>query len=175
LPAVSSDEEHVPWLVIDRKVTADIFRETISPANFDDGNLSSADTWQPERRAAFDLILIYGYRPEEDLHEWFTRQFLAGADDTARTRLVVVAGSAGDVTALEPLSYAKVMVGPLQRDAVLAELHTIDEAISDRLEDREFDLYSDGIATDPSLLGALRHVLPLTSAVVPEHNEPEGE
>ena len=66
------------------------------------------------------------------------------------------------------------MVGPLQRDAVVAELRTIDVTINDRLDEREIDLYADAIKT-AALLETLRQVLPLTSAPGPERETPKGK
>ena len=101
-----SDEDGAPFLVVARRSTADDLLQAISASSEDGRENAGTDTWQPQRRQALDLVLIHGYRPADDFHEWFTREFIQGVGDSA-PRLVVVAGSPGDLAALEPLAYAR--------------------------------------------------------------------
>lgn len=148
-------EEAAPWIVIDKQLTVDDFRRATARASDDVAQ-------QQMRRRNIKVILLYGYRPDEDFHEWFTREFVPGLADPDAPCVVVVAGNAGDVAALTPLAKRQVLLGPLPRDAVVAELRAIDARLTDRLQEGELDVYADAITTDPSVLGALRHLLPLT-------------
>jgi hypothetical protein len=162
VPADPSDDDDAPWLIVDKQCTVDGFRRDTAPPPAAEVHADYSMSRD------FDLILIYGYRPKDDFHEWFTDEFLAGLADVSPPRVVLVAASTGDVEALEHLSDRRVELGPLPREAVLAELHAIDAVLHDRLQEPELETYADAIVGDPALLGALRHVLPLTPAQVVE-------
>jgi hypothetical protein len=158
VPADPSDGEGAPWLVVNKQSTVDDFqRLTTVPSD-------AAANREGLRRSNFDLILIYGYRPDEDFHVWFSREFIPPPAEVNPPRKVIVAAGADDVAQLEGLADRKVVLGPLPREAVLAELHEIDAAIADKLQSSELEVYADAIVSDPSLLTPLRRLLPLTPA-----------
>jgi hypothetical protein len=158
VPPDPADDVEPPGLLVDKQCTVDTFRRATAPPP--DAEVNADYSMSRD----FDLILVYGYRPEEDFHDWFTGEFLPGLAEVRPPRMVVVAGSAGDVAALEHLADRQVVLGPLPRDAVLAELRAIDAGLADRLQEPELELYADAIVGDPALLGALRQVLPLTTS-----------
>lgn len=157
VPADPSDDEGVPYLIVNKLSTVDDFRRlTTAPSDAEVNREGS-------KRSDFNLILIYGYRPDEDFHEWFSREFIPQLAEASPPRKVIVAAGTDDVAQLEGLADRKVVLGPLPREAVLAELHAIDTAIADKLQPSELEVYVDAIVSDPSLFTALRHLLPLTS------------
>lgn len=157
VPEEDSDRAEPAWLIVDKQSTIDEFRAAIAPHD-DQANASSL------ARCSLDVILIYGYRPESDLHEWFTGTFIPDIAHPNNPRLVVVAGSAADLVELEPIAHSQVVLGPLPREAVVAELRAIDSQIADHLKPNELEIYADAVVGDPSLLDDLRDVLPLTPA-----------
>ena len=158
VPADPAGDLEAPWLVVDRQSTVDDFRRATAPPPEEE---VKADYTMSRD---FDLILVYGYRPAKDFHEWFTGEFLRGLAEATPPRVVVVAGSAGDVAGLEQLSDRQVKLGPLPREAVVAELRALDAALADPLQEPELEIYADAIVSDPALLGSLRQVLPLTTS-----------
>jgi hypothetical protein len=158
VPADPSDGEGAPWLVVNKQSTVDDFRRLSTVPSDTEVNRESSG------RSDFDVILIYGYRPDEDFHEWFSGEFIPQLARASPPRKVIVAAGADDVALLEEQADRKVVLGPLPREAVLAELHAIDAAIADKLQPSELEVYADAIVSDPSLLTALRHLLPLTPA-----------
>lgn len=161
VPADSSGEGKAAWLTVDKQSTVEEFRRAAETPR--DYQATADDSSQP----AFDLILIYGYRPEKDFHEWFAATFVPGLVGSTPPRIVVIAGNAGDLADLEPLADRRIVLEPLPREAVVTELRRIDAAIADRLEDAELEAYADAVVGDPSLLGPLRDLLPLTPAAAP--------
>lgn len=158
LPAeTNSDDE--PGLVVDKQCTVADFRRAIERSHSDETNRELSG------RSDLDVVLVHGYRPENDFHDWFTTEFVPALAEGRPPRIVVVAGDDRDVAALDQLEPQRIELGPLPEDAVAAELRAIDATIADRLQDRELAMYTEAIRTSPSLLAALRHVLPLTSAV----------
>jgi hypothetical protein len=152
-----SADPNAPWLVVDKQLTVEEFRRaTAAP-----GGAEIAEHSHPHR---CELLLVYGYRPEEDFHYWFAGEYVPEGAKASPPRVVVVAGGAGDVAGLESLADLKVILGPLPREAVTAELRALDAAIPDRLAERELEIYADAIVADPSVIEALRHLLPLTPA-----------
>lgn len=158
VPVADPTQGAAPWIVVDKHLTIDDFRWAMAPPMDDDG------APEPMSRCASTLILLYGYRPEEGFHDWFTGEFVPGLAETSEPCVVVVAGSPGDLALLEPLASRLIAIGPLPVDAVEAELRAIDATIDDRLQGGELQTYAEAISANPSLLGALRELLPLTSA-----------
>jgi hypothetical protein len=158
-----------PWLRVDKDLAVDEFRRAVAQPN------DPTPSGQQLNRNPI-VVLVYGYRPEEDFHEFFTRDFVPEIKNSPTPpRIVVVAGTAGDVARLDGLATDRVLLGPLPRDQVVAELRAIDAGIDDHLSEHEIEVYANAVATSPSLLGALRQLLPLTSApaVVPPEEPPE--
>lgn len=157
LPA-ETNRDDAPWLVVDKQCTVVDFRRAIKRSHSDEADRELSG------RSDLDVVLVHGYRPENDFHDWFTTKFVPALAEARPPRIVVVAGDAYDVAALEQLATKRIELGRLPKDAVAAELRAIDATITDRLQDPELEMYTEAIRTDPSLLAALRHVLPLTSA-----------
>lgn len=156
VPAVPADERK-PWLTADKQCTISWFSEELAKAGEATAGL---------KRSGSALVLMYGYHPDEEFGRWFTREFLPrrkkGRKGGQRC-MVIVAASAADAEPLRPLADRRVELGPLPREAVIAELLAIDAAIDDKLQGPELEMYADAIIADPSVTHALRHLLPLTS------------
>ena len=161
VPAYSSTDKSSLWLVINKQSTVEDFSEaTVPPSE------TRAES-EPSTGHDFALVLVYGYRPDEKFHRWFTGEFLRSLATSSPPRMVVVAGTPEDVAELKPLADRQIVLEPLSRNAVVTELRKISAAIADRLQERELELYADAVVADPSLLGALRHLLPLTATDQP--------
>jgi hypothetical protein len=184
IPGEPSSEHDALWLTVDKHTMVDEFRRATDTPG--DAQAIPDDSTEP----TVEVILIYGYRPQPDFHEWFVGTFIRGlggrpleqgADvsqllgrESAKSsrrerarlaRMIVVAGGASDLAELEPIADRRIVLGPLPRDAVVAELRRADAAIADHLEDGELEIYADAIVDDPSLLESLRALLPLTRPV----------
>lgn len=162
VPADPPDGDGAPWLVVNKQSTVDAFRPLTTVPS--DDEVHREVHRKDAKRRKFDLILIYGYRPDEDFHYWFSGEFIPQLAQASPPRIVIVAAGEDDVAELEPLAVRKVVLGPLPREAVLAALHKIDAVIADKLQPSELEVYADAIVRDPALLTALRHLLPLTTA-----------
>jgi AAA ATPase domain len=113
------------------------------------------------------LVLARGYRPTEEVHEWFVAELLRPAEATGPPRIVVVAGDARDLERLEQHAAKQIELGPLPREPVVAALRSLDATLKDPLEDKELEAYAEAIRLDPSLLEPLRRVLTLTTHAAP--------
>jgi hypothetical protein len=152
-----------PFFVLDRRCSIDEFRIALA-----DPNASGIE-------APPTLVAIYGYRPDEDFHAWFTQDFLPSLSRRHPALLIVIGGMSGDVQDLEALARRRLELGPLPRDAVTAELRAISVQIADPLTEGEVERYADAVVDDPALLDALRELLPLTtSETTPEPAIEEG-
>jgi hypothetical protein len=169
MPADHSPDAGEPWLVVSKQSTVDDFRQLIAPAS------EAGATQEYSERKNLEVVLVYGYRPEDDFHRWFTGEFLTGLAGGSAPRMVVVAGSPDDLSGLEPLADRRVMLKPLPREAVVAELREISAMIADSLQEQELELYADAIVADPSMYAALRHLLLLTPATQPANPPAEEE
>lgn len=164
VPQDESEDPERPWVVIDKQLTVDKFRSALAePPDV----ASSAGGSDPLTRRDPTLVLVYGYRPEPDFHEWFTREYIPDLLGGTTPRVVVVAGSAADLEELQSFPSLRIALGPLPREAILEELRSISAGIADPLEASEFDRYSEAISADPSVLDALRVLLPLGPSSAP--------
>jgi hypothetical protein len=161
VPADPSSDGGAPWLVVNKQSTVEDFRRATVPSN------EAAITMEASARPRPELVLVYGYRPEEDFHRWFAGEFLPGLAVVMPPRVVVVAGSAEEVAGLEPLAYLKVVLEALPRETVIAEFRRFSAGIEDKLEERELEIYADAIVADLSLFNTLCQLLSLTPAQAP--------
>jgi hypothetical protein len=164
-PDVPGDDG-AAWLTVDRHSTVDELRRAMDTRG--DGQAVEDET----TGRTIEVTLIYGYRPEPVVHEWFVRTLLPGLAGAGPPRLIVIAGGDADLAGLESHAGTRIVLGPLPREAVVAELRRIDATIADRLEDRELEAYADAVVDDPSVLDDLRDLLPLTAPSAPRDASP---
>jgi hypothetical protein len=145
-----------PGMVVDKETRIDDFRLAVQPPRGPDVGA------EPEMRRDFDVVLVYGYRPEEDFHQWFTSDFIPTLGKATPPRVLLVAADANDLEELRPLANGEIALGPLPREDVMTELRAIAATVADPPGEAELAVYADAAVEDPSLLRALRHVLPLT-------------
>jgi hypothetical protein len=178
IPAGPSIDETRLWLSVDNSTTVEAFRQATGMS--EDSQVVRDDLNEP----AGELVLIYGYRPQPEFHDWFVGTFLGGLQGSdvsqllggqaaegprrqraKQSRMIVVAGGPDDLAALDGVAKRRIELGSLPRDDVVAELRRIDATIADHLEDSELEAYADAVVDDPALLDDLRALLPLTRAV----------
>ena len=145
------------WVSVDKQMTIEDFRRKITSRLGSIG--SHRDELGPE---GVHLVLVYGYRPHDEFHAWFTHEFVPGLADGTPRRVVVVSGTAPDLANLAPLAHRQIFLGPLPRAPVVAELRALNERLADRMSDVELQAYADAVTTDPGLLDAFIHLLPMT-------------
>lgn len=145
------------WVSVDRQTTVEDFRRKITSRLGSVG--SHRDELGPQ---GVHVVLVYGYRPHDEFHTWFTHEFVPGLGDGTPRRVVVVAGTASDLADLAPLAHRQVFLGPLRRAPVVAELRALNERLADRMSEVELQAYADAVTTDPGLLDAFLHLLPMT-------------
>lgn len=156
-----SDEDK-PWLTVSRRTTVDSLRAVVRDARAARARAQSG--FGTADRRDLIVMLIHGYRPDDAFRRWVESSALATVLD--EQVLVLVAATPADATSLEAMADPVVRLGPLPREDVLAELRTIDARISDKLTDQEMQAYASAMADDPSLIGALTSLLPLTSGAM---------
>jgi hypothetical protein len=84
VPEDAADGGGAPWLVVNKQSTVDDFRRLATIPGSAEANQ------QGQRRNNFDVILIYGYRPDEDFHQWFSGEFIPQLDQASPPRKVIV-------------------------------------------------------------------------------------
>jgi hypothetical protein len=160
IPEASPSDDR-PWLTIDKRTTPETFSAAIPPSRSDTGPSLEEPGSERKRHWLVDLtvILVYGYQPDKRFDAWFTQEFLPELRTSNSPRIVLLAGYPSDVRHLERLADERVLLGPLPRAAVEADLRAFNDEITDKMDDRELQMYADGVAKDPSLLVALRTLL----------------
>jgi hypothetical protein len=155
-----------PFLVIDRHCTIRKFEDDLPAATDGDGH--------DGRDGALHVVLVYGYRPDDDFAAWFTGTFLRSLPDRRPPLLIAVAGMVSDVHSLESHARRRIVLARLPRDAVVAELCAVSARIAEPLQGAEVDRYADAVVADPALLDAFRELLPLTAPEAPPVPAPAG-
>jgi hypothetical protein len=176
-PVEPSSGNGALWLSVDNGTTVEGFRTATGAS--EETQVGREDSNEP----AGELVLIYGYRPQPEFHDWFVGTFVGGVQGAdvsqllggqaaesprrqraRQSRIIVVAGGPDDLAALEHVAQRRIELGPLPREAVVAELQRIDASIADHFAAGELDSYADAVVDDPAVLDDLRALLPLTSS-----------
>lgn len=159
VPEASAASGDPPWLTIDKQTTPDTFSAEITPSRPDEVPSPEATGSNSPWLVDLYVILVYGYRPDKRFDAWFTQEFLPRLRTARPPRIVVLAGYASDVRHLEPLADKRVLLGPLARAAVEADLRALNNEITEKMDEPELQAYTDAVAKDPALLVALRTLL----------------
>jgi hypothetical protein len=182
LPAQPTDTT-APWLVIDKSTAIGKFSEAATvpapksgfeikrpqkPPGASGGYpvLTPADPARRPPGGQPAVVLIYGYWPDEVFGQWFTAEFAGQRAESVPRMTIIITATSADAEPLlrHPGLVDRVVdIAPLPPQTMLSELHAIDDQVSDKLTERELDLYAGALAREPSLLDAFLRLLPLTA------------
>jgi hypothetical protein len=160
-PEATTPEGFSTSISIDRKITKEEFRQAIS-LPLTAGAITNTDLYEVNSKSA--LILIDGYRPQQEFEDWFINEFILQSAAATPPRIVVVAAAASDVERLKPYATKEMLLKPIARRAIVTYLHTLNDTLQDKMQEKEIRVYAGALCQKPSLIEALGRLLKIDSS-----------
>lgn len=107
------------------------------------------------------LILIDTYQPSEEFETRFLQHCIPEMKRATSPLVIVVAGYSGDLVALSEFADLKIVLEPLPTWETTEYFRNLNDAIEDKMEEKEIEAYANASANDPSLIEALTRLLVL--------------